>query len=146
MTKFKRLSFTENQNRFPLMNEEAQRAIRGGACGCGHCADFEGTDVIIYDSLADYNNSPETHGEGGFICGQGYIAPVIVVYSDGICPEHNTPLAYGENGDMCATEYFDGFDYCDTHKEYFSQDAVECYSCVDDTVTGLTPLMRSLQQ
>ncbi len=51
------------------MNEEAQSAIIGGACGCGHCADFEGTDVVIYGSLADYNNSSETHGLGVFICG-----------------------------------------------------------------------------
>ena len=32
---------------------------------------------------------------------------------------------------MCATDYFDGFDYCNTHMEYFSKDAVECYSCRD---------------
>lgn len=130
MSKFKRLSFSDNQKRFPLMNAEAQKAIKGG---CSQCDDWleQNPGGTIYTADDFYNHTGDW--PGGFVCGVGNTLPGVDVYAYGnivsYCNIHNLEETHGLFGDECFNCYFDGFSYCDYHTWNFSP---HCYPCDEE--------------
>lgn len=119
MSKFKRLSLDEARDVFPLLNEEARKALKGGCDGCSEWIDsYPGMPIY---TLSEFEKKCDDGSWlGGLVCGFGYIHFQSVVYGNmGYCSRHEE---YYDLSSDCYICYMDE-NYCDSHQVYF------CYEC-----------------
>lgn len=118
MSKFKRLSLDDSEHHFPLLNEEARKALKGGCDGCSEwIVTYPGLPIYPEEEYLRLNAAGEW--TGGLVCGFGYMLPEAVIYANmGYCDRHQE---YYQDG-SCYTCYLND-NHCDFHQVYF------CYEC-----------------
>lgn len=119
MGKFKRLSIEEARNEFPLINEEAQQALKGG-CDFHEIWNIEGCS---WGQLVEKLKNGET-GEL-WVCGMGLVRMDEGGYAFVVCPESNYAVCKEhdyvfESSKYCVACYFDSLSHCDAHNKYFT--------------------------
>lgn len=122
MSRFKRLSIDEAKEEFPLLNEKARRALKGGCASCD-----ANPGVFVY-SMDEYERmDADGSWTGGLVCGLGFVlGEVTVTEKDPYCLIHKTLM---EN-EKCMTCYSEGFDFCRQHESYFPR-LNQCYWCAE---------------
>lgn len=120
MSKFKRLNLSEAMKLFPLMNEEARQALKGG---CELCEQFPG-QIYSFDEYERLDKAGEW--TGGMVCGMGYVGPTINIWGDmDYCFEHGE---YVEDNN-CMKCYYGSLEFCMEHEWYFDG-LNECEECI----------------
>lgn len=120
MSKFKRLNLSEAMKLFPLMNEEAQQALKGG---CELCEQFPG-QIYSFDEYERLDKAGDW--TGGMVCGMGYVGPTINIWGDmDYCFEHGE---YVEDNN-CMKCYYGSLEFCMEHECYFDG-LNECEECI----------------
>lgn len=136
MGKFKRLSLEEAAIEFPLINEEARRALKGG---CDKCDVWMGWGFTPVSEDEYYKLENAGKWKGGLVCGMGYVLRTAIATPDGsidnyntiwetdggyiVCGVHSSYFKFGEQCDGC---YFGHFNFCRDHQSYFTGYCSNC--------------------
>lgn len=129
MSRFRRLNLDESREEFPLLNEEARKALKGGCDTCEQWLE-QYPGLTIY-SMEEYESMCKAGTwKVGAVCGLGLsvLAEVIVEGkrpdNSSFCGKHFWPIENRE----CEYCYFEDLGYCPTHNTYYGNSGL-CYLC-----------------
>lgn len=122
MGRFKRLSIEEAQNEFPLLNEEARKALKGGCWFHDFFGESSSFDEVY--QLLDGNKNGDENGQR-WVCGLGLVEIsgqelTVVMSQDNfqVCHMHNK-LFYSSEICYECLPFESSSLYCNGHGRYF---------------------------